>query len=215
MISWFNSARALSIFTASLYLAAASTGLGSASSYRQNTLGFDNLPAKASLKPERSLILQDSQGQAQRRAASARITPIFQCQGAAMRFCNPATKNRADAGSTLLGCKERHKQVGTIGETGSLIGHPHMNVLSIFCPANLNEPTGFERCIGSIMEKIDKKLIKLIAVGRDRQRRPLDNLKRQAGLQNCHTMDLIAHITRCQCRVRETRQAPVRGPGTG
>src|SRR5215472_8767494 len=106
-----------------------------------------------------------SDGQPQPCLASPSVRAVLQGQFAAVGFGDLAAKNKADARAAWLGSKERHKKIGGIGKSRTIIENPQLHLPALARPAHLHATFGLERRVGSVANQIDQELLQLIRVG--------------------------------------------------
>src|SRR5262245_66321365 len=87
------------------------------------------------------------QRQSQSRLAAAPASPIGECEGTAVCFCDLAAQGEADAAAVRLGGEERDEEVRCIGQAGPFIAHPHRDLAVVPGPADGYPSAGLERCI--------------------------------------------------------------------
>src|SRR5215472_9995347 len=106
-----------------------------------------------------------SDGQPQPCLASPSVRAVLQGQFAAVGFGDLAAKNKADARAAWLGSKERHKKIGGIGKSRTIIENPQLYLPALARPAHLHATFGLQRRVSSVANQIDQELLQLIRVG--------------------------------------------------
>src|SRR5471032_1997792 len=86
-----------------------------------------------------------------------------------MCFRYLAAKRETNAGAGWLRCEERDKQICRVHDSRSLILNKNFHAVSDFAPTDRHVAVCFKRSVHRVLQNVDEQLLKLRAVGRDRQ----------------------------------------------
>src|SRR5579883_637985 len=111
-----------------------------------------------------------------------------------MRFRNLPAQHQADARTSALGGKERHKQVTGIRETRPFVAYRNLDRARRSIEAHEDAPGCFLRRIHGVAHQIDEHLLELIGIALNGQWRTFLEKHRQPRFQIAHPADEAIHL---------------------